>query len=160
MCTHKISSPDDEICAGIPRNSVTSKRLFPNEKNLLFSSLFAKTHSYLETRPIDHLFINFLLRRNKNVWENMKNNSSELTFQIKLYLESLKKEIEGKSEILQKFNWRHFALLERLHARACYLSIKDLKNNCSLQCSQILSKSKNFLLKRIFFYKSWLKHPQ
>ena len=34
----------------------------------------------------------------------MKNNSSELTFQIKLYLESLKKEIEGKSEILQKFN--------------------------------------------------------
>ena len=125
---------------------------FHYERKLLFSSLFTKTHSYLETRPIDHLFINFLLRRNKNVWENMKNNnySSKLTFQIKLYLESLKKEIEGKSEILQKFNWRHFALLVRLHARACYLRIKDLKNNCSLQCSQILSKSKNFLLKRIF----------
>ena len=39
MCTHKINSPDDEICAGIPRNSVTSKRLFPTEKNLLFSTV-------------------------------------------------------------------------------------------------------------------------
>ena len=101
MCTHKINSPDDEICAGIPRNSVTSKRLFSAEKKLLFSSLFAKTLSYLETRPIDHLFINFLLRRNKNVWENMKNNSSKLTFRSNFTSKVWKKKLKASQRFFK-----------------------------------------------------------